>query len=237
MITKSEIVRNWLPRYTGTPLEEFGEYVLLANFSSYVEQFARENACPVRGIGGPMQTATSTDGITIINFGIGSPNAATVMDLLSAVEPRACLFLGKCGGLKKHVKPGDFILPIGALREGTGSSHYFPPEVPALPSFNLQKTVAQVIDRHGLEYFTGTVYSTNRRVWEHDEQFKEYLSYVRAIGIDMECSTIFLVGFANSIPKGALLLVSDLPMFPEGVKTEESDAAINQKYLDLHLNI
>lgn len=238
MPSKEEIVRNWLPRYTGTPLEEFGKYILLVNFSNYVEIFARESGnVPIRGVGGPMQTATSADGITIINCGIGSANAATVMDLLSAVEPAACLFLGKCGGLKKNVKPGDFILPIGALREESALTKYFPPEVPALPSFNLQKTVAQVINRHGLQYYTGTIYSTGRRVWEHDEEFKAYLSWVRAIGIDMETATVFIVGFANHIPKGALLLVSDLPMIPEGIKTEESDTHITQQYVSLQLQI
>jgi AMP nucleosidase len=235
--TKEEIIRNWLPRYTGTPLEEFGEYILLVNFSNYVEKFAEINKCPVRGVGGPMQTATSSDGITIVNFGIGSANAATIMDLLGAVTPKACLFLGKCGGLKKTVTTGDFVLPIAALREGSASSHYFPAEVPALPSFKLLSVVAHAISEHGRDYFTGTVYSTNRRVWEHDEKFKEYLNSVRAIGIDMETSTIFIVGFANHIPKGALLLVSDTPMLPEGVKTERSDEAVNQQYLDQHLNI
>jgi AMP nucleosidase len=237
LTTKEEIVRNWLPRYTGTPLEEFGDYILLVNFTNYVERFAVMNNCPVRGTGGAMQTATSKDGITIVNFGIGSANAATIMDLLAAVSPRACLFLGKCGGLKKNVQTGDFILPIGAIREGSASSHYFPMEVPALPSFNLQKSVAQAINRRGMEYYTGTVYSTNRRVWEHDEAFKTYLHRIRAIGIDMETSTIFIVGFANHIPKGALLLVTDVPMVPEGVKTERSDQNITRNYLDLHLEI
>jgi AMP nucleosidase len=237
MISKDEIVRNWLPRYTGTALDEFGDYILLVNFSDYLEKFAADNNCPIRGLGGPMQTATSSDGITIINFGIGAPNAATIMDLLSAVAPKACLFLGKCGGLKHNLKPGDFILPIGAMREGSASTHYFPIEVPALPSFNLHKTVAQVINRHGYEYYTGTIYSTNRRVWEHDEKFKRFLEDVRAIGIDMETSTIFLVGFANLIPKGALLLVTDTPMVPEGVKTDKSDQEVTKKFLDLHLKI
>jgi AMP nucleosidase len=237
MITKEEICRNWLPRYTGTPAEEFGQHILLVNFINYVERFAADNHCKIRGYGGPMQTATSSDGITIINFGIGSPNAATAMDLLSAVKPKACLFLGKCGGLKHNLQIGDFILPIGALREGSASSHYFPPEVPALPSFNMQKTVAQVISRHERDYYTGTIYSTSRRVWEHDEKFKEYLTFVRAIGIDMELSTIFLVGFANDIPKGALLLVTDLPMQPDGVKTIESDARVTEKFLETHLQI
>jgi AMP nucleosidase len=237
MITKEEIVKNWLPRYTGTKLEEFGQYILLVNFLNYVEKFAEENNCPIRGLGSPMQTATSDDGITIINFGIGSPNAATVMDLLLAVKPKACLLLGKCGGLKKNVSTGDFILPIGALREGTNLNHYFPPEVPALPSFLLHRTVAGVVQRHNRPYFTGTIYSTDRRVWEHDEKFKEYLSYVRAIGIDMESAAIFLVGFANHIPKGALLLVTDLPLHPEGIKTDQSDALITARYLEVHLRI
>jgi AMP nucleosidase len=235
--SKEEIVRNWLPRYTGTPLDEFGQYILLCNFSNYVEKFAAWNHCKVRGSGGAMQTATSADGITIINFGIGSANAATIMDLLSAVAPKACLFLGKCGGLKKKVAHGDFILPIGAIREGSASSHYFPIEVPALPSFELQKAVAMTVDHHNIPYFTGTIYSTNRRVWEHDEKFKDYLRDIRAIGIDMETSSIFIVGFANHIPKGALLLVTDVPMIPEGVKTEKSDHAVTEKFLDLHLKI
>ncbi len=237
LTSKEEIVRNWLPRYTGTPLEEFGQYILLVNFSHYLEKFAQDFDCPIRGTTGPMQTATSRDGITMVNFGIGSANAATIMDLLPAVKPKACVFLGKCGGLKSNVAPGDFILPIAALREGAASTHYFPPEVPALPSFKLQKKIAEVIDRHGREYYTGSVYSTNRRVWEHDQKFKEYLELVRAIGIDMETSTIFIVGFANHIPKGALLLVTDSPMVPEGIKTVESDRAMTREHADLHLQI
>lgn len=237
LTSKEAIVRNWLPRYTGTQLEEFGEHILLVNFSNYLERFAEEYDCRIRGMEGPMQTATSKDGITMVKFGIGSANAATIMDLLLAARPKACLFLGKCGGLKKTVSPGDLIIPIAALREGSASSHYFPPEVPALPSFEIQKSVAQAIDRKGLTYYTGSVYTTNRRVWEHDEKFKRYLQEVRAIGIDMETSTIFIVGFANHIPKGALLLVTDTPMIPEGVKTEESDRAVNREYLNTHLQI
>ena len=236
MKTKAEIVANWLPRYTGTSLDGFGEYILLTNFINYVEQFAEQFGVEVLGKDKPMQTATA-ENITIINFGMGSAMAATVMDLLSAVGPKAALFLGKCGGLKKITQLGDLILPIAAIRgEGTGDD-YMPPEVPALPSFRLQAAVSATIRRFGVDYFTGTVYTTNRRVWEHDEEFKEYLREIRAMGIDMETATIFLVGFANSIPHGALLLVSDNPMEPEGVKTAESDKQVTAKYVDNHLQI
>ena len=238
MKTKEEVVYDWLPRYTGTPVEEFQEYILLTNFHAYVERFAQIMNVPIRGLDKPMQTASSAEkGITIINFGIGSPNAATIMDLLGAVHPKACLFLGKCGGLKRKTQIGDLILPIAAMRgEGT-TDDYFDDKVPALPSFSLQKAVSDVIVEHGRDYWTGTIYTTNRRVWEHDEEFREYLTRIRAIGIDMETATIFLVGFANDIPKGAVLLVTDLPMTAEGIKTTESDKKVTGNYLEIHLQV
>jgi AMP nucleosidase len=236
MQTKEEIVKNWLPRYTGTPIEEFKPYILLTNFSNYVKMFADKYGVEVRGSSNAMQTA-SAGNITIINFGMGSAMAATVMDLLTAIEPKAVLFLGKCGGLKKVSAIGDFILPIAAIRgEGT-SDDYARPEIPALPSFRLQRAVSEMIIKHEMDYWTGTVYTTNRRVWEHDAKFKDYLKEIRALGIDMETATIFIVGFVNSIPHGALLLVSDNPMEPDGVKTEESDKKVTITFVEKHLQI
>ena len=235
-MSSEEITKNWLPRYTGTPLSEFGEYILLTNFSKYVKLFAEKFNVEIKGTESPMQTATAKN-ITIINFGMGSSMAATVMDLISFIKPKAALFLGKCGGLKKKIKLGDLILPIAAIRgEGT-SNDYLPPEVPALPSFRLQQAVSAMIKKQKVDYWTGTIYTTNRRVWEHDNEFKEYLTKIRASGIDMETATIFLVGFINKIPHGALLLVSDNPMTPEGVKTEKSDQKITSHFVDMHLEI
>ncbi|MDD3878207.1 MAG: AMP nucleosidase [Bacteroidales bacterium] len=236
MRTKVEIVRNWLPRYTGTRIEEFGEYILLTNFQQYVKLFSEKFHVPIKGKTRPMSSATA-DNITIINFGIGSANAATIMDLLSAIKPHAVLFLGKCGGLKKVNLLGDLILPIAAIRgEGT-SNDYYPPEVPALPAFNLQKAISTTIRKHSRDYWTGTIYTTNRRVWEHDIVFKKYLLNIRCMGIDMETATLFTVGFANRISTGALLLVSDQPMISSGVKTEKSDKIVSEKYVHDHLEI
>lgn len=235
MKTKEEIVNNWLPRYTGTPIEQFGEYILLTNFINYVDLFAKQFDVEVFGVGRAMQTATANN-ITIINFGMGSAMAATVMDLLSAIAPKAVLFLGKCGGLKK-TQLGDLVLPIAAIRGEGASNDYMPPEIPALPSFRLQRAVSSMIKKHELDYWTGTVYTTNRRIWEHDEKFKQYLIDIRAMAIDMETATLFIVGFANSIPHGALLLVSDNPLVPEGVKTEESDKRVTGQFMSKHLNI
>lgn len=235
MKTKEDIVKDWLPRYTSVPLEDFGEYILLTNFINYVEMFAEQYGVEVRGKGKPMQVATA-NGISIVNFGMGSAMAATVMDLLSAIKPKAALFLGKCGGLKK-TKVGDIVLPIAAIRgEGT-SDDYLPPEIPALPSFRLQRATSSIIKEHELDYWTGTVYTTNRRVWEHDDEFKDYLRDIRAIAIDMETATFFVVSFVNGIPHGAVLLVSDNPMTPEGVKTSSGDDKVTTNYAQKHLMI
>ncbi len=233
---KNQIVKNWLPRYTGTALEDFSDYILLTNFEHYIHLFADWYDAPINGREKPMPNVTA-NGITLINFGIGSPNAALIMDLLSATSPKAVLFLGKCGGLKKKTALGDLILPIAAIRgEGT-SNDYYPPEVPALPAFNLQKAVSTTIRNHERDYWTGTVFSTNRRVWEHDGEFKNYLEQVRAIAIDMETATLFITGFSNEIPTGALLLVSDRPMISAGIKTAKSDEKITQDYVEKHLRL
>jgi AMP nucleosidase len=234
--TKEEIVKNWLPRYTGRPLEEFGKYILLTNFQNYVQLFADWHNVPVVGENKMMPNA-SADGITIINFGVGSPNAASIMDLLTAISPKGVLFLGKCGGLKKKNKVGDLILPIAAIRSEGTSDDYLPPEVPSLPSFNLQRAISSTIRDYNRDYWTGTVFTTNKRVWEYDERFKKYLQKTRAMAIDMETATIFSVGFYNSIPTGALLLVSDQPMISTGVKTEESDKKVTEKYVEDHIKV
>ncbi len=236
-ISKQELAKNWLKRYTGTGARDTGDWILLTNFQNYVDTFAKQFGVDVKGRGGPMTSATNSHGVSIINFGMGSANAATIMDLLSAKNPKGVLFLGKCGGLKKTTEIGHFILPMAAIRgEGTGDD-YFPKEVPALPSFKLHKHVSQILLDRKLDYRTGVIYTTNRRVWEHDDSFKAYLRRVRALGIDMETATIFITGFANEIPRGALLLVSDVPMIPEGIKTEESDKKVTSRYVDVHLNI
>ena len=233
---KRDIVANWLPRYTGTALDDFGDHILLTNFGDYVQRFAEWYGAEVRGADRPMPNATA-DGITIINFGMGSPNAATVMDLLSAVQPKAALFLGKCGGVKRKNQLGDLVLPIAAIRgEGTSNDN-LPPEVPALPAFQLQRGVSTTIRDFGHDYWTGTVYTTNRRVWEHDEKFKARLRETRVMAVDMETATIFAAGFANRIPCGALLLVSDQPMIPEGVKTAESDRGVTGMFVERHIRI
>lgn len=236
MKTKEEITGNWLVRYTGRSLESFSPYVLLTNFNKYIDLF-----CEIEGVECPdysasMRTVTA-GGITAINFGMGSPNAALIMDLLSSVKPKACLFLGKCGGVSSKLALGDFILPLAGVRgEGT-SNDFFPIEVPSLPAFTLERAVSTALRDNHMDYWTGSVYTTNRRVWEHDENFKGYLRRIRALAVDMECATLFSVGFYDHVPIGALLLVSDNPMVPEGIKTIQSDNMVTQEYARTHVSM
>ena len=234
MKTKQEITSNWLVRYSKMPLEGFGKYILLTNFNNYVDIFCEQMGIQVPDYSANMRVATA-EGITIINFGMGSPNAALITDLLTAVNPEACLFLGKCGGVSDGLKLGDFLLSMAAVRgEGT-SNDYFPPEVPALPHFMLQRSVSTALKSLRQSYWAGVVYTTNRRVWEHDDKFKEYLRQIRAMGVEMECATLFACAYYNRLPMGALLLVSDNPMVPEGVKTIKSDDIVTRNFAATHV--
>jgi len=236
MKTKQEIAGNWLTRYTGLALDEFSPYILLTNFNNYVDLFSEICGLPSAGYHNNMRTVNG-NGITMINFGMGSPNAALIMDLLSCIKPKACLFLGKCGGISSKTELGDFILPLAAVRgEGT-SNDYFPPEIPSLPAFVLERAISTVLRNNHMDYWTGSVYTTNRRLWEHDEHFKDYLRKTRTMAVDMECATLFSVGFYNHVPVGALLLVSDNPLVPEGVKTIQSDHKVTQTYAREHVEM
>lgn len=261
IVTKEQIINNWLYRYTGLELEKFGKYIILTNFQNYVDLFSKiapeiakndseskndvvENyECLKTGYDRYMPNSTykrnlQDEGITIINFGMGSPNAATIIDLLKAIEPKAILFLGKCGSLKDQKIPlGDFILPIAAIRNEGTSNDYLPLNVPALPAFMLQRAVSTSIRDNNSDYWTGTVFTTNRRVWEYDENFKQKLLETHAMAIDMETATVFSVGFANKIPTGALLLVSDQPMLSSGIKTEKSDKIITENFIERQIKI
>jgi len=237
MVSKIDITRDWLPRYTGMEIDEFGDYVLLTNFKSYLTDFASQFDAEIKGEDRTFQAATNSNGLTMVNFGMGSANAATIMDLLTACMPKGVLFLGKCGGLKHSTEIGHFVLPIAAIRGDGTSDQYLPEKVPALPSFKLHKFVSERLVDAGFDYRTGTVFTSNRRVWEHDEDFKEELRSMSALAIDMETATIFAVGHANQIARGALLLVSDLPMIPEGIKTQESDKLVTKSFAADHLRL
>jgi AMP nucleosidase len=220
MKTKHEIVSNWLPRYTGTCRST----ISARTHPAYQLRSLRGSVCPMArgGSAGPRPPDAQRHRRRHHPDQLrhGQSQCCHGHGFAQRNRTEAALFLGKCGGVKKKNQLGDLILPIAAIRgEGT-SNDYLPPEVPALPAFQLQRGISTMIRDMGRDYWTGTVYTTNRRVWEHDETFKEYLRRTRCMAVDMETATIFAAGFANRIPCGALLLVSDQPMIPEGVKTE-----------------
>src|SRR5690554_1574679 len=235
---KWRIGREILERYTGAAPEAFQKQVLLTNFQYYLDRFEGMSDDVVTTTGSAMTARHSRKlGVSIINFSVGSPVAALIIEVLATAEPKATLFLGMCGGLHRSLQVGDFILPTAAIRDEGASKHFMPPQVPALPTFKIQKFVSQIIVEHGLDYRTGVVHSTDYRFWEFDERFKQQLYEERALGIDMETATLFSVGFASKVPIGALLLVSDLPLRPGGIKTKASARAVFKDHTDKHIEI
>jgi AMP nucleosidase len=234
---KFRIARDMLERYTGSAPEKFRKQIILTNFDYYMERF--NNLCgDERTQGSAMSVIHSHKAdVSIVDFSIGSPTAALIIELLATIEPTAVLFLGLCGGLHRSLKVGDFILPTAAIRDEGASQHFMPRQVPALPTFKIQKFVSQIIVEKNFDYRTGVVHTTDYRFWEFDEKFKAQLYEERALAIEMESATLFVAGFASKVPIGALLLVSDLPLRRGGIKTKKSAKAVFRKFTDLHLEI
>ena len=236
-LARDRIGISTLERYTGSDASEFQPYVLLTNFKSYVDYFSEFAGVPVRQ--GTVMRATHchTRRISVVDYTLGSPAAALVVELISFTKPIAVIMLGMCGGLRKNYRVGDFLNPLAAIREEGTSNAFMPQQVPALSCFNLQRYIVGEVERRGLTYHNGIIHTTNVRFWEFNEDFKQMLKAERAHAIDMECATLFSVGFARNVPVGALMLVSDLPLKTDGIKTAESARAVFRKYTSLHIEM
>ncbi len=234
---KQKIASDMLERYTGSPVKDFRKQIILTNFHHYIERFHK--ICgDKRSQGSAMGVVHSEKAdVSIVDFSIGSPTAALIIELLSAVDPKAVLLLGMCGGLHRTLKVGDFILPTASIRDEGVSRHFMPPQVPALPTFKIQKFVSQILVEGGHDYRTGVVHSTDYRFWEFDNKFKATLYEERALAVEMESAALFIGGFASKVPIGALLLVSDLPLKRGGIKTKKSAKSVFRTYTDVHLEI
>mgnify|MGYP000483119477 CR=1 FL=1 len=235
---KRKIAIDMLERYTGHDIEDFQPQIILTNFHYYTERFNALLDDHEYTQGSAFKASSSPKArVTIVEFGIGSAMAALVMELVAVIEPRAVLFLGMCGAVHKSLNVGDFILPIGAIRAESVSQHFMPPQVPALPTFKIQKFASQVLVEHGMEYRTGMVHSTDLRLWEFDDDFKNNLYEERVIAVEMECAALFITGFASKVNNGALLLVSDCPLKRDGIKTKKSANSVFKKYTDKHIEL
>ncbi|MCB9094991.1 MAG: AMP nucleosidase [Halobacteriovoraceae bacterium] len=235
---KRKVAADMLERYTGHEIEDFQPQIILTNFHYYMERFNSILDDHHYTQGSAFKASSSKKAqVTIIEFGIGSAMAALIMELVAVVEPKAVLFLGMCGAVHKSLKVGDFILPIGAIRAESVSQHFMPPQVPALPTFKVQKFASQVLVEHGVDYRTGMVHSTDLRFWEFDQNFKNQLYAERVNAVEMECAALFITGFASKVSIGALLLVSDCPLKRNGIKTKKSASTVFRKYTDMHIEL
>ena len=251
--TKDEIVPSWLGndqskhpdqrqialdtlvRYSDVPLEHFKSFVILTNFPHYVTLFAEKEQTEV--IAGTVFRSAHSDksNISIIDYRVGAPMAALIIDVLSYIQPQAVVMLGLCGGLHRMQKVGDFLLPVAAIRDEGASKYYMPPQVPSLPAFLVQQYISEELSEQKIPFQTGVLHSTDYRMWEFDTNFREKLLQEKASAIEMECSALFTAGFARKVPVGALMLISDLPLRPDGIKTKKSAKEFFQQYTERHL--
>lgn len=234
-IGEEQFAKETLERYSGSSTDEFQPLLLLTNFPKYVEYFAKTRNVKIHE-GSMFKAAHCPDeGVSILDFKIGSPAAALVVDLCSFLPIKAAILLGMCGGLRRRYKVGDYLVPIASIRDEGTSNFYFPPEVPALANFLMQKAVTQVFEDQKAPYHIGITFTSNMRFWEFNEEFKNRLKATKAQAYEMECATLFAASYKRKFTLGALLLVSDLPLNRNGVKTKESSAHVFETYMPDHV--
>ncbi|MCK5882157.1 MAG: AMP nucleosidase [Bacteriovoracaceae bacterium] len=237
-IAKKKIARDMLERYTGHSLDMFEQQIIITNFHYYVERFNTLLDDSVYTQGSAFKAASSKKSkVTIVEFGIGSAMAALIGELLAVIEPKAVLFLGMAGGVHPSLKVGDFVLPIASIRAEGVSQHFLPPQVPALPTFQIQKFVSQILLEEGYDYKSGTIHTTDFRFWEFDDRFKSQLIEERVLCVEMETAALFASCFVSKVNIGALILISDCPMKKGGIKTKKSASQVFKKYTDIHIEL
>lgn len=230
--------RNTLERYTGSSVDEFGPYILLCNFPRYVQDFAERTGAPIKsGYWDVVHDPTS--GISIINYGVGSPSSGIIMHCLSFLDKLECVvMLGMCGGIADNLEVGDIIIPTASIRDEGTSQHYLPKDVPAQPGFWINRIGEEVIARIvGKRPKNGMMLTTDYRMWEFDQEFIDYILKHRILAIDMEIATLFAVGYALNVPTGAIMLVSDMPLRKGGIKSKDSAKEIFGKFTETHLHM
>lgn len=234
-LAQEKIAHDTLERYSGSLVSDFQPYVLLTNFSRYVHYFAESRGVSVIE-GSTFKVAHSPkEKVSIIDFKIGSPAAALIVDLCAFLPIRATLLLGMCGGLRRDYTIGEYFVPIASIRAEGTSDFYFPQEVPAMANFMVQKVVTNVLDEEQAAYHIGITHTTNKRFWEFDQEFRHRLKINRPQAIEMECATLFMAGYSHRLPLGALLLVSDLPLNGDGIKTKQSSENVFSTYTAEHV--
>ncbi len=230
--------RQTLERYTGSEISEFGSFILLVNFPRYLEDFAKLHDVPVR-TGHWAAAHDRESGVSVINFGVGSPSAGIVTHCLSYLhQARAVLMIGMCGGIDDGLEVGDIVLPTASVRDEGTSQHYIPRDVPAMPHTRINRICNEVVRREKeVRVSSGLMLTTDYRMWEFDREFIDYINRHRIIAIDMEIATIFAVAYALNIPAGAIMLVSDMPLREGGIKGKESMKEVFTRHTETHLRL
>lgn len=236
-LKEHEYIRQTLERYTNSHLEDFCEHILITNFKTYAKAFLElTQGEPCEGNFRVVHAKALN--CSLVDFGIGSPQAALIINCLAYLDQlKSVIMLGMCGGIDDTLEVGDFVIPSAAIRgEGT-SRHYIPLEFPAIPTSSVNLYCIGSLRKKKMDAKCGIVYTTDRRLWEFDEKFVDYLREQRILAIEMELATLFSVAYKYEVPIGSIMLVSDMPLKKRGIKDKKLHDEIYSNYMPTHLDL
>jgi AMP nucleosidase len=236
-LKEHEYIRQTLERYTNCKLEDFCSHILITNFRRYIEAFSSRTGCEIHQGNFRVVNVPELD-CSMIDFGIGSPQAALVINGLAYLDNlKSVVMLGMCGGIDDILEVGDFVVPTAAIRGEGSSRHYLPVEFPAIPAMSVNLLCLGAVKSRQFTPRCGIVYTTDRRLWEFDDEFVACLRNQRILAIEMELATLFSVAYRYEVPIGSIMLVSDMPLQRRGIKDKKLHEEIYENHMDVHLDI
>jgi len=224
-----------LEHYTGSKPEDFQRYVLLTNYNMHMDAFETifpdcKKPCQ-KNVQMPAyhHKTDNSDGVSIVNIGVGPSNAKNFTDHIAVLRPDALLMVGHCAGVRNRQDIGDFVLASGYMRNDRLLDDALPLSVPVTPSFLLNRYLVKILEDRKITYRVGVVYTTVDRNWELSLRGTlDNLNASRSVAVDMESATVAANGFRYRIPSATLLCVSDKPLhgkpkLPDEAKTFYSE--------------
>jgi len=146
--------------------------------------------------------------VVIVSHGVGSAGAAICFQELIDAGAKKIIRIGTVGSFVQGMPIGGIIVPTAAIRKDGVSGLMIPLEYPAISDLKMTSALIKQLESSGNQYSSGVVLTSDLFYpGKLDPQF-QFFSDAGAVGVEMECSALFIISQLRGV-RSASLLVSD----------------------------
>lgn len=146
--------------------------------------------------------------ILIVNSFLGGPNAAGLMEELSALGVKCFLAISGAGSISDEFCD-DYLVALSAIRDEGTSYHYLSPAPFVVLDEKLIELLTDFLKERNIGYIMGRVWTTDSYYTENEELIENRIKQ-NAKAVDMECATWAAVAKAKGLSFCELLYCTDI---------------------------